>query len=70
MKHNLKFHSNKNAFFEILVHSLTDSGLQERHGLLYKITLITKRLDLLGLAKLVSGNFQPVIDMTVIKVKP
>ncbi len=69
-KHNLYFQSNRNAFYEVLVRSLADSGLQERHRSLHKTVLLMKRIGLLGLAKLFPSNFQPIIDMTIFKVKP
>jgi SAM-dependent methyltransferase len=69
-KHNLHFQSNRNAFYEVLVRSLADSGLQERHRSLHKTVLLIKRIGLLGLARLFPGNFQPIIDMTIFKVKP
>jgi SAM-dependent methyltransferase len=68
-KHNLVFQSNRNAFYEILVRSLDDSGLQGRHRTLYKTVLLMKRIGLLGLARLFPDNLQPVIDMTILKVK-
>lgn len=68
-RHNLQFRSNKNAFYEVLVRSLTDFGLQERHGSIHKTVLIMKRIGLLGFAKFFPGNFQPVIDMTMFKAK-
>jgi SAM-dependent methyltransferase len=68
-KHNLHFQSNKNAFYEILVRSLADSGLQERHQSLHKTVLLMKKIGVLGLAKLFPRNFQPIIDMRIFKVK-
>jgi SAM-dependent methyltransferase len=68
-KHKLVFQSNTNAFYEILIRSLRDSGLQERHRVLYKTVLIINQIGLLRLARLFPVNFQPIIDMTILKVK-
>jgi SAM-dependent methyltransferase len=68
-KHNLVFQFNRNALYEICVRSLDDSGLQERHRMLYKTVLLMKRMKLLGLVRLFPDNLQPIIDMTILKVK-
>ena len=68
-KNKLDFQENKNAFYEILVRSITDSGLEERHRSLHKVVLLIEKLGLLRMAKLLPSNFQPIIDMSITKIK-
>jgi 2-polyprenyl-3-methyl-5-hydroxy-6-metoxy-1,4-benzoquinol methylase len=65
----LEFQVNRNAFYEILVRSISDSGLQARHRSLHSIVLFIEKLGLLQMAKIFPPNFQPIIDITVTKIK-
>ena len=66
---NLSFKVNKNAFYEILIRSIADSGLQDRHKSLYKAVLLLEKLGLLHLAKYFPPSFQSIIDMSIVKIK-
>jgi 2-polyprenyl-3-methyl-5-hydroxy-6-metoxy-1,4-benzoquinol methylase len=68
-ENGLSFKINKNAFHEILIRSIVDSGLQDRHTSLYKAVLILEKLGLLRLAKYFPPSFQPIIDISIVKIK-
>jgi hypothetical protein len=68
-ENKLSFQVNRSAFYEILIRSITDYGLQERHKSLCQFVLVLERLGLLRLAKYFPPSFQPIIDISITKSK-
>lgn len=62
---NIRIVAKRSAFYELLVRSLNDEGLQKRHKLLSKLVKSVGRLKILSLSRRLAPRFQPTMDVDV-----
>jgi len=67
---NIRYETNKIVFYEIILRSLNDPMLANRHKLLYRLVILLNTFKLIKLIKLFPFRFAPVIDIKLIKELP
>jgi hypothetical protein len=65
-KNNIYYIANKDAFYEIILRSLNDKLLANRHPKMYKFIKILVFFNLYKLVKIFPFKFSPIIDLTII----
>jgi len=67
---NIRYETNKIVFYEIILRSLNDPMLANRHKMLYRLVILLNTFKLIKLIKLFPFRFAPVIDIKLIKELP